>query len=149
MWKTTLLTCALMALASVASAQDKEPTDAEVLQKEGILKKDINRFVPSGKSRTVWFLAGSNSDCTPWEVDTSDVQTTKSPEHGTVEVVRSERGITYGKDSPQFKCNGRKVRGFDVNYKSAAAYKGQDEFSIFVIWPYGTASEFTFHVNVR
>jgi hypothetical protein len=149
--KTILSVLALSLLTSIASAQDaaKEPTDAEVLAKEGVLKKEVKRFVPAGKTRTIWFLGGTQTDCTPWDLTAADAQTTKAPEHGTLEVVRAERAVTYAKDHPQAKCSGKKVYGLDVNYKSRGDYRGIDEAEIFVMWPYGTASQLHFHIDVR
>jgi hypothetical protein len=60
MKRTMIALAAFVGLASVALAQEtKEPTDTEVLAKEGILKKDLPRFVRKTPHHLV---AGRDSD---------------------------------------------------------------------------------------
>ena len=78
-----------------------------------------------------------------------DVKTTKEPEHGTVEIVPAENFSTFAKDNVSFKCNARKMSGFNVNYKPSEEYRGPDEFTVLVLWPNGYASEAHFKMVVR
>jgi hypothetical protein len=147
--RKSLLTiaCAFgLLFSSFASAQEKEPTDAEIVAKEGMVQKEVNRFVPTGKKISIYVLGGAHPDCTSWE---SEVQTTKAPKHGTVEITPAEHVVSYAKDSPQARCNGKKVQVGFVNYKSSGDYKGPDEFDLFVMWDNGTASELHFKMSVR
>jgi hypothetical protein len=122
--------CAFGLLLSFASAQEAE----EELKawKEGLVKREINRNVPSGKTWTVWWLAGAYADCSPME---PEVRTTKKPEHGTVEMVSDVKISNFGKESGIAQCNGKKIRGLNVNYKSSGGYTGSDEFDLLVMWP--------------
>jgi hypothetical protein len=151
MSKFLVTVCAFGLLLSFASAQEpsvKEPTPDELWAKEGLRKSDVTRYAPSGKSRTVWFVHGANTDCSPM-LGSTDVKTTKAPEHGTVEIVPAENFSNFAKDNVRFKCNARKMSGFNVNYKSSEEYHGPDEFTVLVLWPNGYASEAHFKMVVR
>jgi hypothetical protein len=144
---TLLTACTFgLLLSSSAFAQEKEPTDAEVIAKQGMVQKDVFRFVPTGKKISVYLLGGAHYDCTSWE---AEVQTTKAPKHGTVEIAPTEQIVFYAKDSPQARCNGKKVQAHSVTYKSSGDYKGPDEFDLFVMWDNGTAQELHFKTSVR
>jgi hypothetical protein len=117
-----------------------------------LVKREVNRNVPSGKTWTVWFLAGANADCVPWREEAS---LTKKPEHGTVEIVPFVGVGNFAKESGLAdKCNGKKLPGLNVNYKSFRGYTGPDEFELFVMLPGGGAArgrdwEMHFKINVR
>ena len=97
MSKFLLTVCAFGLLLSSASAQETL-TDTELLRRDGLVKKHLQRFVPSGKSRMVGFFTGAHADCSVWELKAMDVQTTNAPEHGTVEIVPGESFMTFAKD---------------------------------------------------
>jgi hypothetical protein len=137
MRKLLLAVCVFVLLLSSALAED-----ALVKEPEALPKKAATRYVPSRIARTVWFLYGAYADCSPW--DYSDVRTTKSPEHGAVEIVPGENFAEFAKDSVLAKCSGKKMRGLSVNYKSSGGYLGPDEFDLLVLWPTGRAWEMHF-----
>ena len=103
MRKFLLTVSALGLLLSFASAQDAE--EETKAWKERLVKRDVTRYVPSGKTRTVWQLGGVYTDCSPW-IDI-EVRTTKKPEHGTVEVVPHKWIFNFGKESEIAKCSGK------------------------------------------
>jgi hypothetical protein len=138
--------CAFCLPLSFASAAEEEEA-MKAFGTEGLRKYDLTRYVPSGKSRTLWFLAGVNRDCSVQ--DELEVKTTKAPEHGTVEIVPGENFPAYKKESALFKCNEKKIRGFNVNYKSAQKYVGPDEFELLVLYPNGYAQEVRYTMVVR
>jgi hypothetical protein len=122
-----------------------------------LVKQEINRYVPSGKSRLLYFLGGANSDCSPWGSNT-EVRTTKKPEHGMVEIVLGHAVMDFGKESKIAHCTGKKMPVLNVNYKSFPGYTGPDEFELLVMWPvsdagsgssHGRHSEFHFNINVK
>jgi hypothetical protein len=85
---TLLTACTFgLLLSSSAFAQEKEPTDAEVIAKQGMVQKDVFRFVPTGKKISVYLLGGAHYDCTSWE---AEVQTTKGSQ------ARDGRDCAYG-----------------------------------------------------
>jgi hypothetical protein len=148
MSKFLLTVCAFGLLLSSASAQGTL-TDIELWRRDGLVKKDAPRFVPSGKSRMVGFFTGANADCSVWDLKAMDVQITKAPEHGMVEIVPGESFMTFAKDGIAAHCSGKKYRGTAVNYKSSAGFTGFDEFEVFVMSPNGWATEVRFKMNVR
>jgi hypothetical protein len=130
--------CAFGLLLSVASAEEVE---------KELQKLEFTRWVPTGTKRTIWFLYGANPDCSPW--DLSEVRTTKSPEHGAVEIVPGETFAQFAKDSVRANCNDKKIRSLNVSYKSFGGYLGPDEFDLLVLWPSGRAWEAHFKIIVR
>src|SRR5262249_16036912 len=148
MRKFLLTVSALGLLLSSASAQ-VSLTDTELWRRDGLVKKDVPRFVPNGKSRMVGFFTGANADCSAWDLKAMDVQTTKAPEHRTVEIVSGESFMTFAKDGVAAHCSGKKYRGTAVNYKSSAGFTGLDEFEVLVMSPHGWATEVHFKMNVR
>jgi TonB family protein len=121
------------------------PEEASV--NDGLRKRESIRYSPSGKTRTVWFVHVVNPDCSP--KGSIDIKMTKKPEHGTVEIVPAEGFPSFGMNNIHFKCNTRKVTGFNINYKSSGGYTGIDDFTIFVIWPDGYADEVLYKMDVR
>jgi hypothetical protein len=141
-----LATTVFALLLSVASAEEavKEP-DAFV--REGLRKSDVTRYVPSGKSRTLWFVYAANPDCSSQGL--IEIRTTKEPAHGTVEVVPGEGFVSFESESMRARCGLKKLRGLSVNYKSSAGYVGSDEFDVMALYPNGFALEVHFNMSVR
>ena len=72
MSKFLITVCAFGLLLSFASAQEGE--EEFKAWKERLVKREINRYVPSGKMRTVWWLVGAYANCSPF-TDTDDKET--------------------------------------------------------------------------
>ena len=53
--------CAFGLLLSFASAEEASVNESFV--REGLKKTDLTRYVPSGISRTIWFVYAANPDC--------------------------------------------------------------------------------------
>jgi hypothetical protein len=134
--KTLLLIILAFGLSSSAFAQE-----------EGLQKKQYTRVVASGKNRQIGFFTSLSPECTP----TGDVELriTKQPEHGTAETATTSYWPGYPKENIRAKCNVHKVRGVQVNYKSAEKYVGDDAFDLLVLFPSGTAWEVHYDVSVR
>ena len=152
MSKSLLTVCAFGLLLSAASAQDAEE-EWKAWKERSVLKREITRLVPSGKTRPVWFLSGAwAADCSSWDIE---VRTTRKPEHGTVEIVPHLQIGNFAKESLSAHCNGKKISGLTVNYKSSREYVGPDEFELLVMWPGSSGasdtrhSEIHFKMNVR
>ena len=99
--------CLLGLLLSSASAQEGE--EEFKAWKEKLVKRDITRYVPSGKTRPLWFLVGAYADCSPFT--DIEARTTKKPEHGTVEIVsdvKAPRQLRKGQ-SRVAHCNDKKT----------------------------------------
>jgi hypothetical protein len=55
----------------------------------------------------------------------------------------------YPKENSRSKCNQHKVKGMQINYKSAEQYVGDDAFDLLVLFPTGFAWEIHYDVSVR
>jgi hypothetical protein len=66
-----------------------------------------------------------------------------------VETVATTNFPTYPKGHIRSKCNDHKVRGMQVNYKSAEKYVGSDELELLVLFPAGFAWEVRYNIDVR
>jgi hypothetical protein len=72
------------------------------------------------------------------------------PNHGMVEFRVEAYVITGWTDpNPRVKCNGNKAETIYINYTSNDGYKGPETFTVFAIWPNGTASEWKYTIDVR
>jgi hypothetical protein len=143
--KTILSVCAaLTLLASSAAFGDdwsKEETEA------GLKKVEITRHVRSGKQMSLAFFAYVFPDC--MVMDGMDVQKTRDPEHGMIELTAEENYVSYGAGTVRAKCNEKKVKGLMLKYKSALRFAGVDSFEIMELSPSGLARQHTFKIIVH
>jgi hypothetical protein len=114
---------------------------------EGLEKKQFTRVVASGTNTRISFFAWTNPDCTA--IGNVNVRVTKQPEHGKVEITTTTNFPGYPKEHVRFKCNEHKVRGAQVNYKSAEKYVGDDALELLVLFPNGFGWEVHYDVSVR
>jgi hypothetical protein len=133
--KTLLLIILACGLSSSAFAQ------------EGLEKKQFTRVVASEKKTGMGFFTSLHPDCT--SRGNADVRVTKQPEHGTIETAPDINFPFYAKEHSRYKCNQHKVKGVQVNYKSAAKYVGDDAFDLLVLFPSGIAWEVHYDISVR
>ncbi len=68
---------------------------------------------------------------------------------GTVETTAATDFPTFPKENMRARCNNRKVRGVQVNYKSAEKYVGADTLHLLVLFPGGFGQEVHLNINVR
>jgi hypothetical protein len=61
---------------------------------------------------------------------------------GRADSFRAEVGLIVGR-------NDHKVRGMQINYKSAEKYVGSDELELLVLFPNGFAWEVHYNIDVR
>jgi hypothetical protein len=66
-----------------------------------------------------------------------------------VETVATTDYPYFSKENIRYKCNDHKVRGMQVNYKSAEKYVGNDELELLVLFPNGFAWEVHIDISVR
>jgi hypothetical protein len=120
-----LCTAALLALIVPANAEALQSTTTkkEAYFNAGIKLEEITRYVVSGKSIVLYFEHALNEECSPGEFD---VRVLKQPEHGTIELVPATGPAKFRKDNPRSKCNGKKVKGINIVYKSSSGYIGED-----------------------
>jgi hypothetical protein len=116
-------------------------------QQEGLEKKQFTRVVPSGTNQRIGFFHALNPDCTA--SGNVIVRATKQPEHGTVEITTTTNFPSYSKENIRYKCNQHKVKGMQINYKSAEKYTGDDALDLLILYPAGTAWEVHYDVSVR
>jgi hypothetical protein len=110
-------------------------------------KQQATRVVPSSKNQRIGFFSSVDPDCVSnGEVE---VRVTKQPEHGSAETKTATNFPNYSKENIRSKCNDRKVRGVQINYKSAEQYVGSDELELLVLFPNGFAREVHYNLDVR
>jgi hypothetical protein len=114
---------------------------------EGLEKKQFTRVVASGTNQRIGFFYALQPDCTAR--GNINIRVTKQPEHGSTETIGTITFPGYPKEHVRFKCNDHKVRGMQVNYKSAEKYVGGDELELFVLFPNGFAWEVRYNIDVR
>jgi hypothetical protein len=114
---------------------------------EALERKQFSRVVASETNQRIGFFYAVNPDCSA--SGNVNVRITKKPEHGTVEITPTAHFPNYPKEAIRFKCNQHKVKGIQINYKSADKYIGDDVFDLLVLFPAGTAWEVHYDVSVR
>jgi len=132
-------------VAQAETPSPQQPTDPWT---KSIQKREGYRFAPSGKLLMLDALYGAKLDCTSYMP--VDVKIAPPPKHGTIELPTEEFVMQGWADSnPRAKCNGKNATGTYIKYKSDDGYKGPDAFTVFAIWPNGTASEWKYTIDVR
>jgi hypothetical protein len=104
---------------------------SSALAQEGLEKKQFTRVVGSRTKQQVGFYTSLNPDCTTR--GNIDIRVTKQPEHGSADTTTAINFPSYPKEHVRFKCNEHKVKGMQVNYKSAEKYVGNDELELLVL----------------
>ena len=103
--------------------------------------------VPSETNQRIGFFSALNPDCTT-SGDIS-IRVTKELEHGAVQITPTTNFPNYAKEGLRYKCNQHKVKGMQINYKSAEKYIGDDVLELLVLFPAGFAWEIHFDLSVR
>jgi hypothetical protein len=144
--------CASGLLLSSAFAEEKtreqlREESNQIFGVEGLQKIDLSRIIASGTKQRIGFFYALNPDCSA----SGDVhiRVTKQPEHGTAEIGATTLFPGYEKENIRYKCNQHKVKGMQVNYKSAEKYSGNDTVELLVLYPGGYAREVQFDISVR
>jgi hypothetical protein len=109
--------------------------------------KQITRVVASGAKVRIGFYGSVNPDCTA--MGNVNIRVTKQPEHGSTETITTTDFPGYPKEHVRAKCNEHRVRGVQVNYKSAEKYVGDDALDLLVLFPSGNAWEVHYDISVR
>jgi Tfp pilus assembly protein PilV len=138
MKRLLLAVCALGLLSWPAVAEEKSPEQRreesnQIMNREGLQKFDFTRFVASGKNQRIGFFYSVHPDCTA-QGDV-EIRVTKQPEHGTTEFTGATLYPSFEKENIRYKCNQHKVRGQQLNYKSAEKYTGSDTLELLVLYP--------------
>src|SRR5262245_61387240 len=102
---------------------------------EGLEKKQYTRVVGSGSNQRIGFYTALDPDCTSQGLVT--IRVVKQPEHGAIEITPANSFPGYPKENIRAKCNDHKVRGMQINYRSAEKYVGSDVLDLLVLFPHG------------
>src|SRR5262249_47579515 len=116
--KSLLLTVLAFGLLSSSVFAEGQP------RQEGLEKKQYTRVVASSKNQRIGFFTSVTPECA--SAGEVEVRVTKQPEHGMVEITAATNYPNYPKENIRSKCNERKGKGMQVNYKSAEKYVGDD-----------------------
>jgi hypothetical protein len=135
-----LTVCAFGLLLSPAFAEEKSreqyrEESGQIFGIEGVQKIELNRIIASGTKQRIGFFYALNPDCSA--SGDVNIRVTKQPEHGTAETSAATLFPNFEKENIRYKCNQHKVRGQQVNYKSAERYVGSDEVELLVLYPGG------------
>jgi len=150
MSKFLLSVCAFGLLLSSAFAEEKSPEQRQQESNqivEGLPKMNWARVVASGTNQRIGFFYAVNPDCSA--NGDINIRVTKQPEHGTVETAAATDFPNFERENIRYRCNQQKVRGQQVNYKSAEKYIGSDTLELLVVFPGGFGQEVHFNINVR
>jgi hypothetical protein len=152
MSKFLLTVCAFGLLLSPAFAEEKSreqhrEESNQIFGVEGLQKIEFKRTIASGTKQRIGFFYALNPDCSA--SGDVNIRVTKQPEHGTAEIAATTLFPNFEKENIRYKCNQHKVRGQQVNYKSAEKYNGSDELELLVLYPGGFAREVQFDISVR
>jgi hypothetical protein len=152
MSKLLLTVCAFGILLSSAFAEEKSREQLreesnQLFGVEGVQKIELNRIIASGTKQRIGFFYALHPDCSA-QGDVT-IRVTKQPEHGTTEIAAATLFPSFEKENIRYKCNQHKVRGQQVNYKSAEKYSGSDTLELLVLYPGGFAREVQFDISVR
>ena len=119
-------------LSSSSFAEEKSPEQSEESNEIWLQKMQVTRIVASGTNQQISFFYAVNPDCSA--SGDVNVRVTKQPEHGAVETTAATDFPTFPKENMRARCNNRKVRGVQVNYKSAEKYVGADTLDLLVLF---------------
>jgi hypothetical protein len=148
MSKFLLAVCAFGLLLSSAFAEEKSPGQPrEESNQIGLQKMNWTRIVASGTNQRIGFFYAVNPDCSAG--GDVNIRVTKQPEHGTVETAAATDFPNFERENIRYRCNRHKVRGQQVNYKSAEKYIGSDTLELLVLLPGGFAQEVHINIDVR
>ena len=152
MSKLLLTVCAFGLLLSSAFAQERTPEQlreerSHIFGIEGQESQRLTRVVASGAKQRIGFFYAVHPDCTA--SGDVNIRVTKQPEHGSTETTTAMNFPGFPKENIRSKCNDHKIRGMQVNYKSAEKYTGNDEFDLLILFPGGYAWEHHFDISVR
>jgi hypothetical protein len=152
MSKFLLTVCAFGLLSSSAFAEEKSPEQHreesnQIWGIEGMEKMQLTRVVASGTNQRIGFFYAVNPDCSA--SGDVNIRVTKQPEHGAVETATATNFPNFPKENIRARCNSHKVRGMQVNYKSAEKYVGDDTLDLLVLFPGGFGREVHLNINVR
>jgi hypothetical protein len=139
--KNLLLTVLVFGLLSLSAFAEEQP------RREGLQKKQFTRVVASGTNQRIGFFHALNPDCTT--SGDVNIRITKEPEHGAAKIITANNFPGYPKENLHYKCNQHRVKGMQIEYKSAEKYVGDDALDLLIFWPSGTAWEVHYGVSVR
>jgi len=135
------------AFAGEKTSEELREEGNRIFAVEGLRKEQVTRVVASGKGQRIGFYFALNPDCSA--SGDVEVRVTKEPEHGKADTATVTSYPGYPKENLRFKCNEHKVRGVQINYKSADKYVGDDALDLLVLFPGGYAYEHHYTVSVR
>jgi hypothetical protein len=135
------------AFAEEKSAEQHREESNQIFGAEGLQKMNWTRIVASGTNQRIGFFYAVNPDCTA--SGDVNIRVTKQPEHGTAETAAATSFPNFERENIRYRCNRHKVRGQQVNYKSAEKYIGSDTLELLVLLPGGFAREVHINIDVR
>ena len=138
--KTTVTQAATVQSVAARPAQSGAPAQAAA-------QRVVFRGAHTGIAQKVASYSSVNPDCSSNGVATGELLT--APVHGTVTFEQIEAYSTFPAGNQRYECNKKKTPALGVIYKSAADYKGRDEFEVKTLFPDGLVDVHRFVINVE
>lgn len=107
----------------------------------------VYKVVRSGALAPMGFHYDLDDDCrSPGPVV---INLVTPPSNGDISEGPRSRRLSYGAGRRLAACNGTKVRGLEIYYRSAPGYTGPDSYVVERVFPNGDAQRFRIGVSVR
>ena len=107
----------------------------------------IHRSAIAGKPIRLIFLFFVNPDCSSRELPT--VRITQNPQHGRVQVSKTQDFPTYPESNSRSVCNSRRVDGIAVSYVAEPGYLGGDYVGMEAIYDSGFELKQYYYITVK
>jgi tetratricopeptide (TPR) repeat protein len=123
----------------VAPGAPSAPKNPQILERK--------RVVAAEQKSRLEFLYSLNPDCS--SEGQMVVRTSEPPQHGMLTIENGQEATNFPKDNQRFACNNQKSDGVFVFYQPAPGYTGTDSITVYVIFPFGTASTRHYSIEVK
>jgi hypothetical protein len=94
--------------------------------------EQVTRSVQAGVLATVYIYHSWKPDCSP---GSGVVKVLTKPAHGTLSHTDDVSAPNHNRFRANDGCVGRLMKGFRLQYRSEAGYRGTDSFSVEVLFP--------------
>lgn len=105
------------------------------------------KFVPSGVNQQIDFFASINPDCTSSGIPT--VRLIEGPFRGVITTDKGKDFLPFPRSNIRHRCNGRRVAGTKLFYRSAPGLVGTDHVRILILSGSGAGREASYTIQVR
>lgn len=105
------------------------------------------RVATSGRRQKIDFVINLDPACKP--LGLSEVNVLEAPRGGQISTARGQEYPNFPSFNTRSRCNTTRVPAVVVSYQSEAGFRGEDEFAIEYVSPFGVPRRIRYHVDVR